>query len=364
MNQILNVDDINTKKPNKKEKKKKQKEKRNNNNYSNYDNYAMSGSRHRNSAIEIIKIVKFFAIALIIFGIFNIGTASYGIVKGKQQKENAPVKPTIEAEVSQSSPNKVDIKVSGKNTINELVYSWNKKEEVKVNGNNRTEFTETIILPAGDNTLDIRVTDSMGQVQTATKTFSREALIDIDVINASPKVKITLAGKDQVQIQSMTYRWNDEQATTLEVNAPTFEKEIDVPQGENTLKIEAVDINGNVETFEQEINGEEQPESAESSESTGSEGTGSEGTGSEGTGSEPQVVVTRDENAFIIDASDQVGIVRVEFVINESISKFKEVDNQKKFHDTYPLQEGENKIEVTVYNANGQTGTFRARLKK
>lgn len=344
MNQILNVDDINAKqsKSNKKEKKKKQK------NYNNYD-YNMNSVGHKNSATEIIKIVRFFAIALIIFGIFNIGTASYGMVKEKQRKENALVKPTVEATVSESSPNKIDIKVSGKNTINELVYSWNKKEEVKVNGNNRTEFTETIEFPSGDNTLDIRVTDSMGQVQTYSQLFSRAPVIDISVEKSDPNVKISLAGKDNIEIKSITYRWNDEQATTLEVNAPTFEKEIDVPQGENTLKIEAVDINGNVEVFEEKIKGNVDMPTPENGENVGL----------------PQVEVSTDGSAnFVIDASDQVGIVRVEFVINESISKFKEVDNQKEFHDKYPLEEGENKLEVRVYNANGQVNTKRVKVTK
>ena len=312
MNQILSVEKVN-------KSKKKKKERR-----------GIEGK-----VSDAVKIIRFFAISLIIFGIFNIGTGSYAIYKRKQDIANTPVKPIITIE--KTSEKQLKLIVESETAINEVYYKWNNDDETKINGNGRTIIEEDIDLPAGENMLFVRAVNASGQTEVLQQSFERDSNIMIQVENADPNIKVKLSGKEQIAY--MTYRWNDEEEIKLDINAIESEQEIQALPGENILTITAVDINNETETIEKTIEGLESEE--------------------------PTVKVTTDGSAnFVIDAVDAVGITRVEFIINQSIAKYKNVDNKKEFHDTYPLQDGENRLEVTVYNANGKTATFRAKLTK
>ena len=79
-------------------------------------------------------VLKFFGIAILLFGVFLIGTGAYAIYKnqGYQQKQN--IEPTISIE------NKTDktimLKITHKKNIARVEYSWNDGEKIVVNGNN------------------------------------------------------------------------------------------------------------------------------------------------------------------------------------------------------------------------------------
>ena len=86
----------------------------------------------------------------------------------------------------------------------------------------------------------------------------------------------------------------------------------------------------------------------------------------------PKVEVTTDgsEN-FIIKASDEEGIKTVEFIINETDKnvlhldqKWPSLDERKEFEYSYPLHDGENKLEVRVYNESGISEVFKALVRK
>lgn len=310
MNQILSVEKVN--------KQKKRKERK-----------GISGN-----VAEAVKIVRFFAIALIIFGIFNIGTGVYAIYKKNQEIANTPIKPIITIE--QSSEKELTLIVESETVVNEVYYQWNDEEETRINGNGRTIVEEKITLPAGENTLNVRATNASGQTEQLQQVFEREANIIIQVEEADPNIKVKLEGKDEIAY--MTYRWNDEEETKIDINATTSEQEIKAIPGENMLTIVAVDVNNVTEELKQPIEGLES--------------------------GEPVLDVSTDGNDFIIDAKDAKGITRVEFIINESIAKYKTVENEKEFHDTYPLEVGVNKLEITVYNVDGTTAKRRVMFEK
>ena len=293
---------------------------------------------------DAVKIIRFFAISLIIFGIFNIGTGSYAIYKRSQDIANTPIKPIIT--IKKKSEKQLTLVIESEIAINEVCYSWNNDQETKINGNGRAIIEEDIEFPAGENMLNIRAVDASGQTESLQQSFKRESNIMIQVENADPNIKIKLSGKEQIAY--MTYRWNDEEEVKLDINAIESEQEIKALPGENILTITAVDINNETETIDKTIEGLASEET-ENPNDTGTQG-------------KPTVTVTTDGSSnFVIKASDSVGLVRVECILNGEGGKGKNLDNLKEYTDTLPfeLSRGRNTIEVTVYNANGQKDTFR-----
>ena len=89
---------------------------------------------------DAVKTVRFFAIALIIFGVFNIGTGSYAIIKNKQEVDNTPKKPIIT--IKQLSKSEISLIVESETSINEMYYKWNDDTETKITGNGRTTIEQ------------------------------------------------------------------------------------------------------------------------------------------------------------------------------------------------------------------------------
>ena len=140
----------------------------------------------------------------------------------------------------------------------------------------------------------------------------------------------------------MTYRWDEEEETKVDINNSQIEQTIEIPKGLHTLTVIVVDQNNKTEKKEQEVKGV----------------------------TKPKLEVTTDGLAFFIKASDDQGLTKVEFIINGT-QKFRldlkaelSLEERKQFEYQYPLQDGENKLEVTVYNESDVTETFKARFNK
>lgn len=323
MNQILSTENIN--------KKKKRK---------------INGNGKINSDIE--KIVMFFAVSLIIFGAFMTGTGTYAMYKDKEIKDNTPVKPQISVE--EISDNELKMQVtSQKDAIDQISYYWNSEESKNITGNQRKAIEETILIPGGKNTLHIQATNISGQQSTFEQEYYRESDITIQVSAAdNSNIKIYVEGKSEISY--ITYKWDDGEETKIEVNDTKTNQEIETLKGKHTLTIVAADINNNTETKQQEVNGVTKPE----------------------------VTVTTDGDYFIIHAKDEEELTLLEVTINEDPNKKYKLDlTDEKVKQTlmtdsksleykfpYPLETGENKIVVTVYNSNNVSATFKAKLTK
>ena len=81
----------------------------------------------------------------------------------------------------------------------------------------------------------------------------------------------------------------------------------------------------------------------------------------------------KQESNFVIQASDEEGITRVEYRLDEDDSKRVFLDltqvytkeQRKQFvYSNIPLHDGVNKIEVTVYNESGIAETARVLVNK
>lgn len=298
MNQILSVEDNS----NKKKKQKKEK------------------TKNKNSGpIEITNILKFFSIAILIFGVFMIGTGSYSMYKDSQN-EVSNVKPTISVE--QIQENQLKLKVTHNKELSSVKYNWNDEEDNEIGTNGKKTVEETIDIPTGSNILNITATDINGQVSTSQTTYTLQGDITIDITQEEDGNNIVITAIGKEQLSYMTYRWDDEEETKVDINDIETEQIIETKKGIHQLTVIVVDINNNTETKEMEIQGV----------------------------TKPKLEITTDGSSnFIINASDEQGLKKIEFKINEQPYVLN-LDGRTELEYQYPLVDGENLLDVTVYN--------------
>lgn len=296
-------------------------------------------SKVKNSGpAEITSILKFFSIAILVFGIFMIGSGSYSMYK-ESTKEVVGTKPVIYVE--QTTEATIQLKVTDDKALSRITYNWNDKEATEVPCNNQKEIETSIEIPTGTNTLNVYAININGQEIQYTKVYTIEGDINIEIEPEGNKLKIIADGKNKLQY--MTYRWDEEEEIKVDINDNEIEHIIEIPKGLHTLTVIVVDENNKTETKEQEVKGV----------------------------TKPKLDVTTDGSSnFIIKASDEQGITKVEFIINET-EKYRldlkgelALEDRKEFEYAYPLHDGENKLEVTVYNESDVTENFKAVVNK
>lgn len=291
--------------------------------------------RKSSNPIAIESILKFFGIAILVFGVFMVGTGTYAIYRNQTEQEEQNLEPTISIE------NKTDksilLKVMHKKNIDKVEYGWNNEERTVINGNNGKYLEKEINIPSGTNTLHVLVQDEDGKQITYEKQYEIESNINFEV--SGNKIRITYQGDTLVSY--MTYRWDEEEEKTIEINDTSIEQEIEAIKGLHTLTVIVVDENNNTDTKVQKINGV----------------------------SKPSVTINSDGEHFIIDTSDDEKLSKIEFKLNQDGQTYElnlDEMNLKELKYTVPMemQSGDNVIEVTVYNSNGITNYSAVRYKK
>ena len=263
------------------------------------DNKKQKNKIRNTNPTSISSILKFFAIAMLIFGILLIGLGAYSIYEKESKQKEENLQPSISLE--DKSNDTVLLKVVYGKNISKLEYRWNDEEETTVNGNNGKYIEQEIKVPTGTNTLHIVITDEDGKQIPYDKQYERESNINFEV--SGNKIKIT--AESEKTIKYMTYRWDDEEEKTIQINNTTLEQEIDAIKGLHTLTVITVDEENNTDTKVQKINGV----------------------------SKPKVSVTTDDSKsyFIIKASDDEKLSKLQFKINQDDNKeyFFNLDNFK-----------------------------------
>ena len=133
----------------------------------------------------------------------------------------------------------------------------------------------------------------------------------------------------------MTYRWDEEEEKTIQVNDTKIDQEIDAIKGLHTLTVIVVDEDNNTDTKVQKINGV----------------------------SKPKVTVSVDDakQHFVIKATNDEVITTIVFRLNQDDNQYYTLNiadmnyNDIQYVLPMELQAGENTIEVTIKTASGVT---------
>lgn len=314
MNQILTVEQV--------EKKRKEKEKK------------IKTGR----PVEIKGIIKFFAIAILTFGITFIGQGSYAIYREIEDKNPINL-PTV---MIHRENDKCIVQVQNNIEISKLVYSWNNGEKTAIPVGSTTA-EEEITLLGYDSTLNITIEDINGKSVKYQKQF---ILTGEDITKPSIEFEtedgnenMTIIAKDETAISYIQYQWDNEEPITVDAtqeNQQEIKQQVPLTVGTKKIKIIAVDANNNIEKIEKEI-----------VTST----------------SKPKVVVKRDKQKISIEAEDTDGIKDIVVNLNgkeESVTNI----NRKSVKVGYLyLREGNNTLSIEVTNVNGYTEKATAELQ-
>ena len=282
--------------------------------------------RSRNTGpAEIENILKFFAIALIVFGVLFIGHGSYAIYKDAKGKDKRNL-PTLTME---RVNDEVIIKATSSIKIKNLIYSWNTDEETKIPVDG-TFIEENVMLLNENGTLNVKIEDEEGRTVKYQKEFIIDGLditkptIEIQEQGSNGTIKITATDETQMKYISYSINGSDE----IKIDKSDAEDKImnyilKLKKGENKLTVTAVDSSGNFEIIEKTI--------IVSGKTT--------------------MNLKIENGKLVITAEDPDGIKDIEINLNGVTKSVKDI-NQKSIKATLNIVEGTNNIRIKITNVN------------
>ena len=217
------------------------------------------------------KIVRFFAVVLIIFAIILIGIA----VSGKMENDKEIAKNEVQTKqekaeivlVPDEESSSLKIKITHTKNIERVIYKWGNNREKTLKSQGGTTFEESITLPVGENTFIIKVIDVEGADTTMEKVFNASTGVDITPPQLSlvPEGnKLIITAVDEREIDRITYKWSSEEDTTEvfaeEEGQKELRVEVEIQRGENDIIVSAVDKENNVSTDSRTYKGVTLPE--------------------------------------------------------------------------------------------------------
>ena len=289
----------------------------------------------RSGPADIKSVVRVFAIIMIIFGVFMIGTGSYAIYKDNESKNTAETKPVI-TELLNEEGTAVKLTVTHDKEIDRIEYSWNNGEVQTITGNGRRYIEQEIELPGGTNTLTVRAVDIEGQEISTDKEYTAEDIINLSVSGS----KLQITAENETEIAYMTYRWDEEEEQTIDINSTTVNQEIDIPMGEHNLTVILVDINNETITKEQTVKGVTKPTI--------------------------DIAIDDTQENYLITITDETGLDRIELTFRGEQNTVTIEGNPQEAKYKLPLTTGDdNRLEITAYNIDGiASDTSRVSARK
>ena len=295
-------------------------------------------NRKKTRTLEIKRIIKFFCVAIMVFGIAFVGQGAYSIYKDIKEQKTSSV-PTITVE---RENDKAVINVKHNVEISKIVYSWGNGEENAIPVNNTTA-REEILLVGHNGILNITIEDINGRKTKYQKEYNLEGVDitkpSIEIETKDGNSKMVIIAKDEKAIEYMSYQWDGEEAVRVEAETEgqtEIRKEVQLELGTKKITIIAQDTNGNIEKIEKEI-----------TTST----------------AKPKMWVRKDGQNIIIEAEDIDGVKDIIVNLNGKIYSAKDINRKSVKVGPVKLREGNNTISVEVTNINGYTQKATAELQ-
>lgn len=295
-------------------------------------------NKKNNGPIEIGKIVKFFAIAIAIFAIIFIALGSYYLITNNNTSiPQEQVQNTIpDVNITKQEDN-ILIEVNGNIVISKIIYNWNGEEDITIYGENSTSLSKTIDLPYGTNTLNLTIVDVNGKETEFQKEYVVEGqgkpVIELK-LTTDNKIKIT--AQDTTGLQYINYSWNNDEPNKIEVNQENpnlIERIIEIPLGQNTLKVEALNTNNITVTKELEVKGV----------------------------NTPTLSFKKQGDYIIIKAEDETGLKVVDYTLNGQKYQLN-YGNKTVIEYKQAIPKGESNMEITAENQDGGKTTKKVKI--
>ncbi len=294
--------------------------------------------RKEKNPVEIGKIIKFFVIAIIIFAIVLIGIGVYYLVTNNNtiggQDQVIDTVPDVNITKQED---RVLIEVNSNIVISKIVYRWNEDIENVIEGENRTSLSETIDLPYGTNILNLTVIDINGKETE----FQKEYVVEGDgkpvielKLTTDNKIKITV--QDKTDLQYINYSWNNDEPEKIEASADNknlIEQTIEIPLGQNTLKVEAINERNISASKELEVKGIKSP----------------------------TLSFKKKGDVLIIKAEDETGLKLIDYTLNGQRYQIN-YGNKTVIEYEQTIQKGENYMEITAENQDGGKTTKQVKI--
>ena len=296
-----------------------------------------NGKNKNISSIKSILIV--FSVILIIYGLGMTSSGIYSYYKNATSgsKNNVILtngtKPVITIE--RESASTINIVVTHDKEIESITYTINDEDPVEVAGNGKKEIKESVELPVGKSTIKINAKDINGISASYESENDVEEKPTITLEQQDGKIKAVVESK--INIDYIMYYWDEDEqnAKQAEINDLKTEQLIDVLEGTHTLNITAVDINGAKTTKTQKIIGD----------------------------NKPTLDVKTNGKIFRIKAADDEELTKIEITLNSNETITEDI-NDKTYTKDIELENGENRLIITVYNKNGLSAVARVKSIK
>jgi len=283
--------------------------------------------------VEINGIVKFFAIAIMVFGIIMIGQGSYAIYRDIDDRKPANIPTVTIGRVN----DKAIVRVEHNVEISRIIYSWDDDETNTIPvGMPITQ--EEITLLGYDSILNLTVEDINGKSVTFRKQYNLTGVDltkpTIEIITEDGVDKAVIVATDETAILSMTYYWDEEEPVIIdfeEEGQKEIVKEIPLTPGTTRkLTVIAEDLNGNVTKEQEQIRT---------------------------TTSKPQITIKKNGQEITIEVSAKDGIKDILVNLNGQQYPFKDINQTAVRLGPVNLREGNNTFSIDVTTASGYVET-------
>ena len=208
-------------------------------------------SNFSSGPIEIKNIVRFFSVAMIIFGLTLIGKGSYAMYKDAKASDKNSIPTVSYTRVNASAI----IKIKSTNKITNFKYTWNNSEETVIPVE-ATSHEEEIPLLNENSTLNMTIEDETGRAIRYSKEFIIEGMdlgeASIEISKAKGQVKIT--ARDDKKMAYIVYQINNDNPVRVdrtETEDKTMNYIIPLEPGQYKLKVTAYDTSNNFKVAEE-----------------------------------------------------------------------------------------------------------------
>lgn len=212
--------------------------------------------------IDSKKVLVFLIIILVILGLCAGGYYVYENVNNGNIKLPIFVgvpEETATINLTQTDRDNLIINVESEIGISNISYMLNNEDVQIIDLSGETAIEKTIEgLSVGEYTILISVIDIEGKETTKQESFVVEApkpVIELSVVGNDIKITVT----SEVELSEITYKWNSENEKKENMityeDRMNFEKQLNIPIGQNTLTIIAIDVDGGQTEKTQEIKG-------------------------------------------------------------------------------------------------------------